>query len=187
MLVRPTYSVKWRSEAASASPFLLSTLLRSVSLEAQLNRLTLIADIHTIHLIIIHISAESVMAGDGATILSLRIIVATALISCGRLHTDVLDLELFRGELIQEVLLSDETALLVGILKQDLVEPLNDGLHHLLEAEAHGFLILIVRTNVLLELLINLLDDPIEPVTHIRVSQLDFLRHLNGLLVELLG
>lgn len=103
------------------------------------------------------------------------------------LYSDVLRNELFGSEVVQELLRSDESALLVSILEQDLVEALDDGLHYLFEAEGHRLLLLAVRTYVIAKLLVNLLNDSVQPITHVRVNQLDLLGHLNCLVVELLG
>ena len=129
------------------------------------------------HLILINIVAESVMTRDSSTaaILSLGIILSATLVSGGRLNTDVLLLEVFGSKLIQEVLLSDTATFFISVLKKDLIEALDNRLHDLLKAETHGLLILVVGSDILLELLIDLLNDPIQPVAHVGVSQLDLL------------
>ena len=140
------------------------------------------------HLIFVHVIAEGVMARDRATatILSLGVVLAASLVACGRLHSDVLLLEVFGRKLIQEVLLSDTATLLIRILEQDLIKALDNGLHNFLEAEAHSFLVLVIGSDILLKLLINLLDDPVQPVANVRVSELDLLAHIDGLLIQLL-
>ena len=129
------------------------------------------------HLILINIVAESVMTRDSSTtaILSLGIILSATLVSGGRLNTNVLLLEVFGSKLIQEVLLGDTATLFISVLKKDLIKALDNGLHDLLKAEAHGLLILVVGSDILLELLIDLLNDPIQPVANVGVSQLDLL------------
>ena len=129
------------------------------------------------HLILINIVAESVMTRDSSTaaILSLGIILSATLVSGGRLNTDVLLLEVFGSKLIQEVLLSDTATFFISVLKKDLIEALDNRLHDLLKAETHGLLILVVGSDILLELLIDLLNDPIQPVANVGVSQLDLL------------
>lgn len=129
------------------------------------------------HLIFINIVAESVMTRDSSTaaILSLGIILSATLVSGGRLNTDVLLLEVFGSKLIQEVLLSDTATFFISVLKKDLIEALDNRLHDLLKAETHGLLILVVGSDILLELLIDLLNDPIQPVANVGVSQLDLL------------
>ena len=120
-------------------------------------------------------------------ILCLGIVLALSLNTCGGLHTDILVQELFRGEFVDEVLRGDEAALLVGVFEQDLVQALDDCLHNLLEAETHRLFFLVVGSDVLTELLVNLLDNAAEPFSHVRVSQVHFLAHLDSLVVELLS
>ena len=55
-----------------------------------------------------------------------------------RLDSDVLVQEFLCSEIVHEVLRSHETALFIGVLEQDLIQALNDRLHHLLETELHG-------------------------------------------------
>ena len=63
---------------------------------------------------------------------------------------------------------------------------LENGLVNLLEAEVHALLALLERSNVLLELLVDLSDDSVEPIFDVCVRQINLFRHLNGLVVELL-
>ena len=70
---------------------------------------------------------------------------------------------------------------------KDLVEALNHSLHHFLETSVHCLVFFAVCTNVLAELLINLSDDTVEPVSDVLVSKLNLLVDLNGFVIELLG
>ena len=135
----------------------------------------------------VDVVAKGVVLGDSSTrltVLSLSVVFVS--IPLVRLHTDVLSKELFGSEIVHEVLACDETTLFVSVFEQDLVESLDHGLHDLLEAEVHRLLLLVVRTDILSELLINLFDDPGEPVTHVGVGQFNLLAYLDRFLVKLL-
>ena len=103
-----------------------------------------------------------------------------------RLDANVLVEELLRGEIVHEVLRGHKASLLVCILEQDLVEPLDDRLHDLLEPKLHRAVLLLERPDILPELLIDLADHPIQPILHIGVRQLHLLAHLNRLIVQFL-
>ena len=107
--------------------------------------------------------------------------------SLGRLDSDVLVKELFGSEIVHEVLGGDETAFLVSIFDQDLVKSLNHSLHHLHETEVHSLFIFAILANILVKLLVNLLDDAVEPVFDVGVGQFNFFSHFGGLVVQFLG
>ena len=157
-------------------------------IEALLDGFALLADVHSVDLILVHVEAESIVTRHRAsyiTIVGLGLILATLMHGC-RFYTDILIEELFGGELVHEVLGGDDAAVVLLVFQQDLVQSLDDRLHHLLETEGHSLLILVVGADILAKLLIDLLDDPVEPVAHVSVRQLDFLGHLNRLFVEFL-
>jgi len=161
-----------RSETASTSTFLLCALLRHVRLETHLDTVTLGPNINTMHLVFINIGSERLMARySAATILSLRLVITSTLVSCSRFDTNILDLEFISCKLIQEVLLSYEAAITIffSVLVLNLVELLDNSLHNLLESEAHSFVVLVVLTNLLVELLVDFLDDTVKPVAHVRI------------------
>ena len=120
-------------------------------------------------------------------VLSLGVILAHTVMSLGRLDSDVLVEELFGSEIVHEVLGSDETTLLVTIFDQDLVKSLNHSLHHLHETEVHSLFIFAILANILVKLLVNLLDDAVEPVFDVGIGQFNFFSHLGGLVVQFLG
>ena len=131
----------------------------------------------------------TVLARDAslaASILRLGIVLAHPVVALGRLDADVLLDELLRGKVVHEVLGCHEATLLVCILQQDLVQSLDDRLHDLLKAELHRPIFLLERTNVLAKLLVDLANDPVQPVFHVCVCELDLLAHLDRLVVELL-
>ena len=180
------------SKPASASTLLFQLLLSGVSFESLLDKLSFVAELEwkLMHVIIfIMCIAKRIMFGGSArlTILSLGVILTHPVMALGGLNTDILAEELISGEIVHEVLAGDEASLLISVFKDDLVKSLENGLHDLLEAEAHSLLFLVVSSNVLTELLIDLLDHAVEPVTHVGVGELDLLVHLSGLLVELLS
>lgn len=183
------FVIEGYSEAASAGPLLFMALLGRVGLETHLDCFTFSADVRPGHILSVHVIVVGVVARDCAAsaILSLGVVLTAAHVASSWLNTDVLLLEVFRGKLIQEVLLRDAATLFISILQQNLIEALNDSLHNLLEAETHSLFVLVVGSNVLLELLINLLNDPVEPVAHVSVSKLDLFGHFGILLVEFLG
>lgn len=119
-------------------------------------------------------------------VLRLRLVIALV-VPCNVLHPNIFRDELLRGKLVEEVFGSDEASLFVGVLEQDLVETLDDGLHYLLKAEAHRLLFFAVGSDVLPKLLVNLLYDSVQPVAHVRVNQLHFFGHFGCLVVEFLS
>ena len=176
------------SEATSAGALFFQSPLFFVMIEALLDGFALLADVHSVDLIFVHVEAKCIVTRDCTsyiTIVGFSLILAT-LMDSGRFYTDILIEELFGGELVHEVFRGDYAAIVLLVLQQDLVQPLDDRLHHLLETEGHGLLILVVGADILPELLVHLLDDPVQPVAHISVRQLDFLGHLDRLFVEFL-
>ena len=140
-------------------------------------------------LVFVEVEAEGIVTGGvpaWLAILGFGFVLA-AVVPRGRLHADVLLHELVRGEVVHEVLRGDEAAFLVCVLEQNLVQPFDDGLHDLLKAEAHCLFLLVVGADVLSKLLVNFLDDSVQPVTHVRVSQLNFFQHLLRLFVQFLS
>ncbi len=92
-----------------------------------------------------------------------------------RLNTNVLVQELFSCEVIHEVLGCHVSSLLLGIFGQDLVESLENGLHEAIESVVHGLVLFAESSDLFSELLVNLLNDSVQPVAHVRVSQFDLL------------
>ena len=92
-------------------------------------------------------------------------------------HSDVLRKELFRREVVHEVLGRDVAAVLFVLLYLQLLELTANGLRHLFEHERER-LLTVVRTNVLIELRVYLLDDLGAPRLHLVVDQLNLLAQL---------
>ena len=181
------------SESATAGSLFLETLLLGVVFEALLDLLALVAELEgklVLVVVLVDVVPEGVVARNSGrarlAVLSLVVVLAGAFGTLGGFDADVLVEEFFRGEVVHEVLARDEAALLIGVLEHDLIQSLDQGLQHLLEAEAHRLLLLAVGPNFLPELLVNLLDDSAEPVADVLVSQLDLLVHVRCLLVQFL-
>jgi len=180
------------SESTTASSFLLKTFLEGVVFEALFNVIALVAQLERqlVHVVIlVHVVAEGVILGHSSTwlsILSLGIVITQSVVALRWLHTHVLLQEFFSGELLHEVLAGDKASFFISVLEQDLVESLDDGLHHLLKAEVHSLLLFVVLADCLSKLLVDFLDDSIEPVTHISVRQFHLLVHLSRLFVQFL-
>ena len=135
---------------------------------------------------LIEVAAERIMSrGSPArlTVLSLIFLISHPVDTLARLDPNVFSTELFRAEVLHKVFTCDETAFFIRIFQQDLIELLDNGLHDFLEASGHRFFLLSIRTDVLAELLINLLYDTTQPILHVLVSELDLLVHLNSLFV----
>jgi len=79
-----------------------------------------------------------------------------------------------------EVLSHDETTVLVVFFEDYLLELLADGIHDLLEAEGHA--LVGEFTNVLVELFVDFLGDPMRPGGDLVVDQLDLLVYFFSLL-----
>lgn len=181
------------SHSAASGPLLLKPLLQSPIFEALFDVLALVAELERqlMHVVLlVHVVSKSVVLRHSSarlTVLSLGVVITHTVLSLSRLHTNVLVHELLRGELVHEVLAGDEATLLVGILEDDLVEPLDYGLHNLVEAEVERLLIFAVGSDVLPELLVDFLDDSLEPLADVCIRQLHLLVHFDSLVVELLG
>ena len=117
------------------------------------------------------------------TVLRLIFLISHPVDTLARLDPNVLSTELFRAEVLHEVFACDETAFLIRIFQQDLIELLDNGLHYFLEAGRHRFFFFSIRANVLAELLVNFLNDSCQPIFNVLVSELDLLVHLNSLFV----
>ena len=178
------------SESPTACTLFFKSFLHGVVLVALLNGLSLLAKVNSVDLIFVHVQAESIVSRHSAactclSVLSLGVI-STITVVALVLNTDVLVEELLSGKVVHEVLRSDEATVFISIFEQDLVKTFDDGLHDLLEAEVHCLFLLVVGTNIFAELLVNLLNDAVQPVTHVSVSQFNFFVHLDSLVVELL-
>ena len=80
----------------------------------------------------------------------------------GWTHTDILRNKVFSCKVIHEVFSGNETPILVVVFfHKDLVELLVDCKHNLFEFKRHRFIS--VSTNILVELLVELLDDARTP------------------------
>ena len=112
--------------------------------------------------LLIEVAAEGIMSrGSSARLSILRLIflVAHPVDTLARLNPNVLSTELFGAEVLHEVFACDETALFIRIFQQDLIELLDNGLHHFLEAGSHRFFFIRILADVLAELLIDFLYD----------------------------
>lgn len=117
------------------------------------------------------------------TVASLTVALIFTTFSSG-LDTDVLSGVGFLIELVSEVLGHDVTAIFVVFFKNDLLELLADSIHNFVEAEVHRLVCKL--TDLLIELLINLLSDTGGPGSDLVVSKLDFLIDFFSLFIFLL-
>jgi len=89
--------------------------------------------------------------------LSTRLIIVTTSHSRLWSHSHILRNKVLSSEIVHEILSGDNTTILVIFLHDDLFELVADSVHNLLEFESHRFIL--VSTDVLVELLVELLDD----------------------------
>ena len=112
--------------------------------------------------LLIEVAAEGIMSRGSSTrlsILRLIFLVAHPVDTLARLNSNVLSTELFGAEVLHEVFACDETALFIRIFQQDLIELLDNGLHHFLEPSSHRFFFIRILADVLAELLIDFFYD----------------------------
>ena len=181
------------SKPSPPGPLLLNLLLQSIVLKSLLDLLALLAQLEgqLVHVVFfVHVVPEGIVSARCCarlTVLSLCVVFTASVMTLSRLNSDVLRKELFRSEVVHKVLRCNEATILISVLEKDLIESLDHGLHDFLKAEEHCLFVLVVGADVLTELLVDLLDNTIEPVSHVRVSQVDLLAHLDGLVIQLLG
>ena len=104
-----------------------------------------------------------------------------------RFNTNVFVQELFSGEVVHEVLRCHVSSLLLSILGKDLVKTLEDGLHEAVKSIMHGLVLFAEGSDLFAELLVNLFDDSVQPVAHVRVSEFDLLCHFRRLFMQFLS
>ena len=175
------------SESSSAGTLLLNSLLLSILLESLLDLFSLVLELKchsfVILLIVVNGISECILpGGTHSSIHSLGVLTFATQQVRGWLDTDVLLKEFLCGKVVHKVTSINDATIIILLLDQDLLKLLKNGLLDLVKFESHG-LINGALLDSLIELLVNLDDNSLQPVVNLVLSQLYLLVHFDGLLV----
>ena len=142
-------------------------------------------DSFVILIVIIDVITEDILSRCTYTTILCLCIICISQEILSWLHTDILVQEFLSRILIHEVTGIDKSSLFLLFLHEDLLELLDNGFLDFLEFKLHSLVHRALGYS-LIELLINLRDDPMQPVVHLIKSELHLLVHINYLLIFLL-